>query len=146
MTLNVSGRSFEEELAAYLTWLRDLPDMRDLSWTRVVVVENDFLRRGGEPEPPEPSSFDVSARGARAFESRFERILASAARGWVNLRAKTIVDDVLVVEIEWAGEGGRDKPVFVNWGGMMRGEIDRLRPPEWRRAIRRLRRRAATRR
>jgi len=60
MTLNVSGRSFGEELAAYLTLLRDLPDMRDLSCTRVVVVENDFL----SAEETEPPSFDVSARGA----------------------------------------------------------------------------------
>ncbi len=112
MTLNVSGRSFGEELAAYLTLLRDLPDMRDLSCTRVVVVENDFL----SAEETEPPSFDVSARGARAFKPRFEQILASAARGWVNLTAK------------------------------MRGEIDRLRPRWWRRPIRRRRRRAATRR
>ncbi len=102
----------------------------------MVVVENDFL----SAEKTEPPSFDVSARGARAFASRFEHILASAARGWVNLRVETIVDDVLVVEIKWVGEGGRDKPVSVNRGGMMRGEIDRLRPPRWRRPIRRLRR------
>ena len=67
------------------------------------------------------------------FEERFEEILSSVRRDWVNLTAVTVHKQTLVVAFEFFSEpDGRydvhDGPVSVNWSGFSQGELERVVP------------------
>jgi len=120
--LNLSGKSFREELATYEGWLREVHREHGLLWERVAVYERpDLEHREWRPGTEE--------KDLAAYEERFSDVLASATRGWVNLAATTICDGTLIVAVEWVPdpEGRhRDRPVSVNRSGFARGEIERL--------------------
>lgn len=70
-------------------------------------------------------------RSPSDFEERFEEILSSAPRGWVNLTAVTVHEETLVVAFVFFSEpdGGydaHDGPVSVNWSGFTCAELERL--------------------
>jgi hypothetical protein len=111
-----SGRTFEEELEAYLDWLAPELAAAGLDWDDVVIQE-DLL------DQPSGSTKNLSAVAPEQFVARFSEILDVVARDWVNLTAFTLQDRRLVLVVEWFSqpwcEGLRPpgRPVSVNWSG-----------------------------
>lgn len=122
-TLNLSGRSFREEVTEYETWLRTVHAEDGLSWGRVAVCERPF----GD-DFPQGELRDSTAEDLDGFEERFREVLASSAGGWVNLEAVTISGEVLIVAVVWRSEPGerRSRPVSVNYSGFSQEEAERL--------------------
>jgi hypothetical protein len=56
------------------------------------------------------------------YEERFEQVLASVNRGWVNLSATTIREAMLIVAVEWI----QDRSALVV--AARHGEVESLEP------------------
>src|ERR1700754_250776 len=105
VTINRSGRSFDEELAAFERWLEPSAPVRT-----VRAVAYDYTREDDWSFPDAP---EVDAEA-------FEAILRSATRGWVRLTPVAAREDLLTVAVEFfADPHGREQPagasVSVDW-------------------------------
>lgn len=130
-----SGRPFEDELRAYLDWVRPHLAAAGLTWQGVVVAERDESTLAGDAVAGDAAK-GPALRGAENsptdFAARFSEILDDVARDWVNLTVDTIERGRLIVVVEWCSrpypghEGRHGRPVSVNWSGMTTGEIARL--------------------
>jgi hypothetical protein len=107
-----SGRCFLDEVRALESWVRSHHSDLELRWSSVLILERDDTKHPFDWVAG-PGVSDVEG-----YEARFQEILESATRGWVNLSAETITDDALVVLIEWFSDpaGARVTfPVSVNF-------------------------------
>ncbi len=121
--LNASGRTFVAEVRAFVAWLREHAD--GVEWDDVVVQLNPFAEvfAFGDDRLPAGRRWTPEELEPHAW-----KVLSTAQRGWANLTGKTVEDGTLVVEVEWIPEEpGRTRPVSVNYSGISRGDLDRLR-------------------
>lgn len=107
MTVNRSGRSFAEELAAFERWFEPTAPVRAIR-----AVAYDYTRAD------DWSFLDAPEVDGDAFDA----ILRSATRGWVCLSAVAVQEDLLTVALEFfADPDGRELPsgasVSVDWIG-----------------------------
>ncbi len=126
---NRSGRSLVEELGAFEAWLRSVDNVRELSWRHIGIVEWDLSTH------PNLGTWRLGDQihSPLDFEDRFEEILSSVQRDWVNLTAVTVHEETLVVAFEFfsepaGGEYVHDGSVSVNWSGFSQAEFNRLVP------------------
>lgn len=91
--LNRSGRGFVAEIERYETWLRKQGEFDP--WTEVAVFEHDRSQPG-------LGAWERGAEVAAAeFAGRFDEILRTTQRDAIDLSARDVYRERLIVAVEW---------------------------------------------